>query len=60
MSGEWDTIGGKMLDLNGINGGWKLCFGSLSPWGTPLLSEELYFEIRLIGIFKTTIITKTN
>ena len=43
MSGEWDTIGGKMLDLSGINGGWVLCFGSLSPWGTPLLSEELYF-----------------
>ena len=44
MSGEWDTIGGKMLDLSGINGGWVLCFGSLSPWDTPLLSEELYFE----------------
>jgi hypothetical protein len=44
MSGEWDTIGGKMLGLSGINGGWVLCFGSLSPWGTPLLSEELYFE----------------
>ena len=44
MSGEWDILGGKMLDLSGINGGWVLCFGSMSPWGTPLLSEELYFE----------------
>lgn len=44
MSGEWDIAGGKMLDLSEINGGWVLCFGSLSPWGTPLLSEELFFE----------------
>ena len=32
-----------MQDLSGMNGGWVLCFGSMSPWGTPLLSEELYF-----------------
>ncbi len=44
MSGEWDTLGGKMLDLGSIGGGWVLCFGTMSPWGTPLLSEELYFE----------------
>ena len=40
---EWDILGGRMLDLSNINGGWVLCFGSMSPWGTPLLSEELYF-----------------
>lgn len=40
---EWDVLGGKMLDLSEINGGWVLCFGSISPWGSPLLSEELYF-----------------
>ena len=33
-----------MQDLSGMNGGWVLCFGSISPWGTPLLSEELYFS----------------
>ncbi len=44
FEGDWDILGGKMLDLSGINGGWVLCFGSLSPWGTPLLSEELYFS----------------
>ena len=30
-----------MLDLSGINGGWVLCFGSISPWGAPLAAEEL-------------------
>ncbi|MEC8913769.1 MAG: alkaline phosphatase PhoX, partial [Candidatus Thermoplasmatota archaeon] len=42
-SEEWDVLGGLMQDLSGMNGGWVLCFGSISPWGTPLLSEELYF-----------------
>jgi len=41
---EWDVIGGSMLDLSSINGGWVFCFGSISPWGTPLFSEELYFD----------------
>ena len=43
-STEWDVLGGMMLDLSSVNGGWVLCFGSMSPWGTPLLSEELYFS----------------
>ena len=42
-SAEWDVLGGMMLDLSSVNGGWVFCFGSMSPWGTPLLSEELYF-----------------
>ena len=42
-SAEWDVLGGRMLDLSSVNGGWVLCFGSMSPWGTPLLAEELYF-----------------
>jgi uncharacterized protein len=41
---EWEVLGGMMLDLNGVNGGWVFCFGSMSPWETPLLSEELYFS----------------
>jgi len=40
---EWDVLSGKMLNLGSVNGGWVLCFGSMSPWETPLLSEELYF-----------------
>ena len=42
-SQEWDVMGGLMQDLSEMNGGWVLCFGSISPWGNPLLSEELYF-----------------
>ena len=42
-SSEWDVLGGMMLDLSSVNGGWVLCFGSMSPWETPLLAEELYF-----------------
>ena len=43
-SAEWEVLGGMMLDLSSVNGGWVLCFGSMSPWETPLLSEELYFS----------------
>ena len=43
-SSEWDVLNSKMLDLSSINGGWVLCFGSMSPWGSPLFSEELYFD----------------
>jgi len=42
-SSEWDVLSGMMLNLSSVNGGWVLCFGSMSPWGTPLLAEELYF-----------------
>ena len=41
---EWVVVSSRMLNLSSINGGWVLCFGSVSPWGTPLLSEELYFD----------------
>jgi hypothetical protein len=43
-SAEWDVLSGMMLNLSSVNGGWVLCFGSMSPWGTPLLAEELYFD----------------
>ena len=41
---SWDVLGGMMRDLSAIGGGWVLCFGTMSPWGTPLASEELYFD----------------
>ena len=43
--GRWSTDLGqsKMMDLRGIDGGWVLCYGEISPWGTPILSEEYYF-----------------
>ena len=34
----------KMLDFTSVHGTWVNCFGTLSPWGTPLTSEELYFD----------------
>ena len=43
-SDQWDVLGGQMLNLSTINGGWVLCFGTVSPWGSPLFSEELYFD----------------
>ena len=43
-SAEWDVLSGMMLNLSSVNGGWVLCFGSMSPWGSPLLAEELYFD----------------
>ena len=43
-SSEWTVLNSSMLDLSSINGGWVLCFGSMSPWGSPLFSEELYFD----------------
>ena len=43
-SDQWDVIGSQMLNLSSINGGWVLCFGTVSPWGSPLFSEELYFD----------------
>ena len=43
-SNQWDVLSKQMLNLSDINGAWVLCFGSVSPWSTPLFSEELYFD----------------
>lgn len=37
-----DEVG--MLDFSSVNGTWVNCFGTLSPWGTPMSAEELYFD----------------
>ena len=44
--GTWtvDESDAKMLDFAAVQGTWVNCFGTLSPWGTPLTSEELYFD----------------
>lgn len=43
--GHWRVRQGqaRMLDFRGVRGTWVNCFGTLSPWRTPLSSEELYF-----------------
>ncbi|WP_053979532.1 alkaline phosphatase PhoX [Marinagarivorans algicola] len=33
-----------MLDFSSVNGTWVNCFGTVSPWNTPLTSEELYVD----------------
>jgi len=44
--GTWaaDESDAKMLDFSRVGGTWVNCFGTLSPWGNPLSSEELYFD----------------
>ncbi len=43
--GRWQTNLDKseMLDLQSIDGAWVLCFGTITPWGSPIVSEEYYF-----------------
>jgi hypothetical protein len=44
--GTWsaDADDAMMLDFSAVGGTWVNCFGTLSPWNTPLTSEELYFD----------------
>jgi hypothetical protein len=44
--GKWSVgpDGAIMIDFAPVNGTWVNCFGSVSPWDTPLTSEELYFD----------------
>jgi len=43
-SGQWTVGNGLMVDFSSVQGTWVNCFGTLSPWGTPLTAEELYFD----------------
>lgn len=45
VDNKWqaDLSQSKMLDLSSIDGGQVLCSGIVTPWGTPLLSEEYFF-----------------
>jgi len=45
ISSDYATVTAEgMLDFSSVDGTWVNCFGTLSPWGTPLSSEELYFD----------------
>ncbi|KZN63492.1 hypothetical protein N473_16855 [Pseudoalteromonas luteoviolacea CPMOR-1] len=39
-SGKWNVEEAMMLDFDAVKGTAANCFGSVSPWGTPLTSEE--------------------
>ncbi|WP_255681624.1 alkaline phosphatase PhoX [Natrinema sp. SYSU A 869] len=38
--GEWSVHEKQNLDFRPVEGTWNNCFGTVSPWGTPLTSEE--------------------
>jgi len=38
--GTWSVTSASMVDFADVNGAGALCFGSVTPWGTPLTSEE--------------------
>ncbi|EMA52783.1 MULTISPECIES: alkaline phosphatase PhoX [Halococcus] len=37
---EWEVLGKRNIDFRDVEGTWNNCFGTVSPWGTPLTSEE--------------------
>lgn len=39
-AGKWSIEEAMMLDFDSVKGTAANCFGSVSPWGTPLTSEE--------------------
>ncbi len=38
--GKWSVTEAMMVNFDGVHGTAANCFGSVSPWGTPLTSEE--------------------
>ncbi|MCW8956512.1 MAG: PhoX family protein, partial [Gammaproteobacteria bacterium] len=42
--GNWAVMDAMNVDFSSVAGTWVNCFGTLSPWNTPLTSEELYFD----------------
>lgn len=44
--GAWsvEPDSAMMVDFSLVGGTWVNCFGTVSPWRTPLTSEELYFD----------------
>lgn len=46
INGVWsvDGSGVSNVDFSSVAGTWVNCFGTVSPWNTPLTSEELYFD----------------
>jgi secreted PhoX family phosphatase len=39
-TGEWTVLEKMNVDFHDVQGTWTNCFGTVSPWGTPLTSEE--------------------
>ena len=43
--GSWSVQGSRNVDFRPVGGTWANCFGSVSPWGTPLSAEEMYMAV---------------
>ncbi len=45
VNGRWqaDLASSRMMDLSEIDGTLVMCSGTVSPWGTPLMTEEYFF-----------------
>lgn len=39
-AGRWRVLEKMNVDFRDVEGTWNNCFGTVSPWGTPLTSEE--------------------
>jgi secreted PhoX family phosphatase len=39
-TGEWTVLEKMNVDFHDVQGTWTNCFGTVSPWDTPLTSEE--------------------
>lgn len=39
-NGAWEVVEKKNVDFRDVEGTWTNCFGSVTPWNTPLTSEE--------------------
>lgn len=46
-TGEWTVLEKKNVDFSGVEGTWNNCFGTVSPWNTPLTSEEYEPDARV-------------
>lgn len=42
--GGWTVDEAMMVDFSAVQGTWVNCNGSMTPWGTPMTAEELYFD----------------
>lgn len=45
LDSSYSVTAEGMLDFSSVDSTWVNCFGTVSLWGTPLSSEELYFDI---------------
>lgn len=42
---DWSVHEMENVDMRPVEGTWRNCFGTRSPWGTPLSAEELYYDV---------------